>query len=89
MRIKFLHPLRDELGRGEVVLENISDVAELLEKLKILFRDNLEDVVLKDGMLKNDLILLVDGVNIRNREGIKTPLTSDSEVTIFSQPVGG
>lgn len=84
VRITVYMALREKLGWGEKVVELPGESATLREVLERV--PELNEVVSSSF---DDLLILVNGTNVRLLKGLETLLTGDSEVAIFPPGGGG
>ncbi len=82
VRIKFFATLREITGKKEMEMHGVSDVAELLDALYRLFGEEFRDELRERSMI------LVNGKNILDGDGLQTKLSEEDEVSIFP-PAGG
>ncbi|WP_128378725.1 MoaD family protein [Streptomyces cavernae] len=90
MHIKYFATFRELAGERSFDLdEPPPDVAGLLELLATRYGDRFRRAVLADGHLGPELILLVNGRNVRLTGGLATPLTPRDDVSVFPMVAGG
>lgn len=90
MHIKYFATFRELAGERSFDLDDPpADVAGLLELLSTRYGDAFRRAVLRDGRLGPELILLVNGRNVRLTGGLATPLTPQDDVSVFPMVAGG
>lgn len=90
MHIKYFATFRELAGERSFHLDAApADVAALLETLSDRYGPRFRKAVLADGDLSPELILLVNGRNVRITGGLRTPLAPSDEVCVFPMVAGG
>lgn len=93
MIIKFVGTLKNIVGTGqiEVNLSEIDNIDKLLKFLVSKYGSELERELLKDGKIKENITILLNGRNIRFIKGINTEISIQdwNKVVIFPTLVGG
>ena len=93
MIIKFVGTLKNIVGTGqiEVNLSEIDNIDKLLKFLVSKYGSELERELLKDGKIKENITILLNGRNIRFIKGINTEINIQDwiKVVIFPTLVGG
>ena len=90
MLIKYFATFRDLTGETSLQLnESPAGIAELLELLSVRYGKAFRNAVFEDGVLSSNLILLVNGRNVRLTGGLSTPLSPTDEVSVFPMVAGG
>ena len=91
IKIKMMGTLRNITGLKEIILnEDFKNIEALIQELIIKYppvRDEILDPVL-NSPIPNTLII-VDGVEITNMEGVNTPVKDGSELVFLSITHGG
>ena len=88
MRVSFHATVREAAGVPETIID-ADDVRGLLQALKEKFGNRLCNIITKDGELREDVVLLVNGQNIGHSNVLGTKLDPDDEVAIFPPVSGG
>lgn len=89
MKVLFFATIREYTRTKEIDFEYCNNVGELLHKLGNRYGSKLAAKLLKDGDLGDEIIILVNGRNIINMDGINTPLNNDDTISIFPVVAGG
>lgn len=89
MKILFFADLRQCTNCKETSIECCSTVEELLQILCSMYGKKFENRVLKGKGWSDEIIVLVNGRNIINMDGIKTGLNRDDIISIFPVVAGG
>lgn len=87
VNVRLFANLREIVGRPELLLE----VGTVRDVLKALLSDYpaLRGALCEDGELRTYITVLVNGTNVRQSEGLDTPLSDGDEVAIFPPVSGG
>jgi len=88
MKVSFHATIREVAGISEVEVE-ADDIRSLLLALREKFGDGLFDLIAKDGTLRNDIVVLVNGQNIGHSGCMNVKMSPDDEVAIFPPVSGG
>jgi len=88
MKVSFHATIREVTGVTETDVE-ADDIPSLLLALRDRFGERLYRLIAKDGRLRDDVVILVNGQNIRHSGGIEAKMTPDDEVAIFPPVSGG
>jgi molybdopterin synthase sulfur carrier subunit len=88
MKILFHATVRDIAGISEIEL-SARTLAELMEALEARFGKRLKDMLVKDGRLRDDVVILVNGQNISHSKGLETELRPEDDIAIFPPVSGG
>ncbi|HYH38538.1 MAG TPA: MoaD/ThiS family protein [Azospirillum sp.] len=90
MKISYFALLRTATNKTqEEWTRPAATVRDLLRDLVAEYGPAFARWIWKDDELSGFAIVLVDGHDIRSRQGLDTPLTPDSEVFIFPPLAGG
>jgi len=82
VRVKFFATLRDITGKKETEVHGVANVAELLSELEREFGPEFKKE------LEGRSMILVNGKNVLDGDGLKTNLNEEDTVSLFP-PVGG
>ena len=83
-----LKPVEPKIER--VSLDGISTVKDLLERISLIFKDELGIKLLKeDGTISRYIFVVVNGVNISHVDGLDTRLKDKDRVSIVPALIGG
>ena len=88
MKVSFHATIRDAAGTPGAEVEAAS-VREMLQKLREVFGARLFDMLVDNGRLREDVVILVNGTNISFSGGMDAPLGAGDEVAIFPPVSGG
>ncbi len=92
MIIKLFAGLKDAAGSLKVEadfdLKN-GNIEELLNILVKKYGDDFEELLFKDGSLRNSITIILNGKNIRFINGTKTEVSNDDKVSIIPPLFGG
>lgn len=88
MRVTFHATVREAAGVPETVID-ADDIKSLLDALRMKFGNRLYNLIAKEGELRENVVLLVNGQNIGHSGGLSTRLGPDDEVAIFPPVSGG
>ena len=90
MTIRFFADLRGLTGQRELNWSgSAATVGELLSALAARFGPAFERRVAPGGRKSDEIIVLVNGSDIRHLSGVDTPLGPDDVVSIFPMVAGG
>jgi molybdopterin synthase sulfur carrier subunit len=88
IKVSFHATIREAAGVPGTDVE-ADDVSSLLLALRDKFGERLYKLIAKDGKLRDDVVVLVNGQNIGHSGGIEAKMTPDDEVAIFPPVSGG
>lgn len=89
MRVRLLNFLGLVAGQKEVDCDAAS-VEQLIQRLGERLGERFrQEAFLKDGFLRPDITVLVNGRNIQFLQGMATPLNPGDEVTLIPPVAGG
>ena len=90
VKIKFLARLKDITGEKEVNIEYNGEINGLIQLLTSKYDDELANLLFsKDGELREYIKILVNEEDIRNINGLETPIKDTDEIVIFQTIAGG
>jgi len=90
MIVKYFATIRDLTGETARPIEGAPrDVRELLQQLAQSYGAPFRRAVFAGDELHDQIILLVNGRNVRYLQGLATTLQPDDEVSIFPMVAGG
>jgi len=87
-KVSFHATIREVAGVPETEVE-ANDLRSLLQALRDKFGERLYRLISKDGVLRDDVVVLVNGQNIGHSGNIEVKMTPDDEVAIFPPVSGG
>lgn len=82
-------PLRRYTGGESKVSAAGTTVGELLDDLESAYPGLRERIVEQDGQIRRFVNVFVNGNNVRNLQGVETPLAPGDEVGIVPAMAGG
>lgn len=88
MRVSFHATIREAAGTPEVEIQ-ANSVQELLLSLRGMFGERIFGLLVENGALREDVVILVNGQNVSHTGGLATPLKSDDDIAIFPPVSGG
>ena len=88
MKVSFHATIREAAGVPGADVE-ADDIPSLLLALRDKFGEILYRLITKDGRLRDDVVVLVNGQNIGHSGGIEAKMTPNDEVAIFPPVSGG
>jgi MoaD family protein len=90
MTVKYFATIRTYTGEtGRHLDDAPADLRELLTTLAGRYGTSFRRAVFSGGELSGEIIILVNGRNVRYLQGLDTPLAADDEVSIFPMVAGG
>ncbi|MGI6703679.1 MAG: ubiquitin-like small modifier protein 1 [Clostridia bacterium] len=91
MKVKFFATIREHTRSREIDVteQGCGSVGDLLQYLCNLYGRGLCSLLLEDGKLGSQIIVLVNGRNVVHLRELDTPLERDDEVSIFPVVAGG
>lgn len=88
MKVTFHATVKEAAGISRLDV-TASTIGELLLVLKSQFGENFYDLIVRDGEICDDIVLLLNGKNISRSSGFDTRLSEDDELAIFPPISGG
>jgi len=92
VRVRLFAVFREIAGTANVILEfnneNIT-VRDVIEKLKDSLNEKLYDMIMSTWERHSSILILVNGHNIRLKEGLDTKIKDGDEIAIFPPGAGG
>jgi MoaD family protein len=90
VHVKYFATFRELAGEREWQVDSApSDLGELLRLLSDRYGPAFRNAVFEGDALHRELILLVNGRNVRLSGGLDTPLQPADEVSVFPMVAGG
>lgn len=89
VKIELFATLRELIGKDTLVIENVSNVRELIESLIEMFGMEIKEVLMEGDRSKEFVKILVNGKDIRTLKGMDTELKNGDVVSIFPPVAGG
>lgn len=88
MKVSFYATIRDIAGTSEAEV-TANTLAELMDSLGKRFGQKLKDMLVKNGRLRDDVVILINGQNVSHSKGLETELHRDDDIAIFPPVSGG
>ena len=90
MTVKYFATIRDYTGETERSVADVpADLRELLTALARRYGASFRRAVFFGDELNDEIIILVNGRNVRYLQKLDTSLEADDEVSIFPMVAGG
>ena len=90
MTVKYFATIRSLTGEQERRIDSRpGDLRELLTQLAERYGRLFRRTVFDGDALHGEIIILVNGRNVRHLQGADTPLGEDDEISIFPMIAGG
>lgn len=85
--IKLFANLREQAGKAKIE-SNGSDLREVID---ILIRkyDGLGELIIKNGEIHPFIHVMVNGISVKDKDGLDTVLNEDDEIALFPPVSGG
>jgi molybdopterin synthase sulfur carrier subunit len=85
--IKLFANLREQVGKAKIE-SNGSDLREVID---ILIRkyDGLGELIIKNGEIHPFIHVMVNGISVKDKDGLDTVLNEDDEIALFPPVSGG
>ena len=88
--IKFLTRFIDITGEKNLQVDNIANISVLLDYLSQKYDKPFKDVLYDDkGNIRDYLKIMINGEDIRDINGIDTPLKDGDQIVMFQTIAGG
>jgi len=88
--IKFLTRFVDITGERTTQIDNVNKISALIDKLCKKYGKEFKEVLWDDkGILRDYLKVMVNGEDIRDIDGLDTPLNDGDQVVMFQTIAGG
>jgi sulfur-carrier protein len=85
--IKLFANLREQVGKAKIE-DDGSDLRELIDIL-IGKYDGLGELIIKNGEIHPFIHVMVNGISVKNKDGLDTVLNDGDEITLFPPVSGG
>jgi sulfur-carrier protein len=90
IEVKFLTRFLEITGERTTEIDNVNNISDLLDILLEKYGEKFKDLVLDaDGNLRDYLKIMINGEDIRDIEGLETPLKDGDQVVMFQTIAGG
>lgn len=90
IEVKFLTRFIDITGEKSIQVADIKNIEELMDHLCNRYDDKFKEVLLDDqGEIRDFLKVMVNSEDIRDIDGLKTPLKDGDQVVMFQTIAGG
>lgn len=87
VKVKFFGILRDRVGKKEIDLEDFDKIKDLIESLDEKY--GLKEMLIENEKLRPYVNILVNGENIRFKDGLDTKVKSGDQIALFPAAAGG
>ncbi|MCD4765417.1 MAG: MoaD/ThiS family protein [Methanosarcinales archaeon] len=85
--IKLFANLREQVGKAKIE-DDGSDLRELIDIL-IGKYDGLGELIIKNGEIHPFIHVMVNGISVKDKDGLDTVLNDGDEITLFPPVSGG
>lgn len=83
IKVRLYSRLKEAAGTDEIILNQVpKNVGELIESISKIFGEEFRKAVYREGRLRDNLMILVNGHSIKLLKGVETPLTENDNVSI-------
>ncbi len=90
IEIKFLTRFIDITGEKNITIEDVPDINTLIEFLCKKYDESFKEVLFdENGNLRDYLKVMINGEDIRDINGIDTPLKDGDQIVMFQTIAGG
>jgi molybdopterin synthase sulfur carrier subunit len=90
IEIKFLTRFIDITGEKNIKIEDVPDINTLIEFLCKKYDESFKEVLFdENGNLRDYLKVMINGEDIRDINGIDTPLKDGDQIVMFQTIAGG
>jgi len=90
VEVKFLTRFIDITGEKTTQIEGSENISQLINALCEKYDKTFRNVLLdEDGTIRDYLKVMVNGEDIRDLDGIETPLKDGDEIVMFQTIAGG
>lgn len=90
IEIKFLTRFIDITGEKNLKTEDVPDINALIEFLCKKYDKNFKEVLFdENGDLRDYIKVMLNGEDIRDIKGVKTPLKDGDQIVMFQTIAGG
>ena len=90
IEIKFLTRFIDITGEKNIKIEDVPDINTLIEFLCKKYDESFKEVLFdENGNLRDYLKVMINGEDIRDINGLDTPLKDGDQIVMFQTIAGG
>ena len=90
IQIKFLTRFIDITGEKNIEIEDVPDINTLIEFLCKKYDESFKEVLFdENGNLRDYLKVMINGEDIRDINGLDTPLKDGDQIVMFQTIAGG
>ncbi|MBZ2165375.1 MoaD/ThiS family protein [Methanobacterium sp. VT] len=90
IEIKFLTRFIDITGEKNIKIEDVPDIKTLVEFLCKKYDESFKEVLFdENGNLRDYLKVMINGEDIRDINGLDTPLKDGDQIVMFQTIAGG
>ena len=85
--IKLFANLREQVGKVKIEADG-SDLREVIDILTGKY-NGLEELIIKNGEIHPFIHIMVNGISVKDKDGLDTVLNEGDEITLFPPVSGG
>ena len=85
--IKLFANLREQVGKAKIEAD-ASDLCEVIDILTGKY-NGLEELIIKNGEIHPFIHVMVNGISVKDKDGLDTVLNEGDEITLFPPVSGG
>jgi molybdopterin synthase sulfur carrier subunit len=85
--IKLFANLREQVGKAKIEADG-SDVREVIDILTGKY-DGLGELIIKNGEIHPFIHVMVNGISVKDKDGLDTVLNEGDEIALFPPVSGG
>ncbi|MGB7969688.1 MAG: MoaD/ThiS family protein [Methanobacterium sp.] len=90
VEVKFLTRFLDITGERKTQIDDVNKVSDLINILLQKYGEKFKDLLLDaNGNLRDYLKIMINGEDIRDIDGLETPLKDGDQVVMFQTIAGG
>ena len=90
VKIKFLARFKDITGERELKIDYYGPISGLIDALALKYDNEFKDTLLSEnGELREYMKILINGEDVRTRNGLETVVGEEDEIVIFQTIAGG
>ena len=85
--IKLFANLREQVGKVKIEADG-SDLREVIDIITGKY-NGLEELIIKNGEIHPFIHVMVNGISVKDKDGLDTVLSEGDEITLFPPVSGG
>jgi molybdopterin synthase sulfur carrier subunit len=90
IEVKFLTRFIDITGEKKIQIDDVSNILALTEFLCQKYDDTFKEVLFDDnGNIRDYLKIMINGEDIRDKDGLNTSLKDGDQIVMFQTIAGG